>query len=656
MPTRRLSCLFPIFLLTLAELPAQERQYFSEVPLFVNGQGGYACYRIPAVVLAPNGDLLAFAEGRRHGCGDFGDVDIVMRRSRDNGQSWEALEVIVDFGNLQAGNPAPVVDRLDPAFPQGRIFLFYNTGNNHEGEVRRGNGLREVLYVTSIDNGRTWSAPVNITADVHRPRQSEIDPAYNFPEDWRSYANAPGHALQLTRGPHAGRLFVPANHSEGPPQAGFNDYRAHAFYSDDHGRTWRLAETVDIPSSNESIAVELSDGRVMQNIRQQNGEDRSRIVALSSDGGASWDTAFIETQLPCPVCQASIISYTSPYGQNLVLFSNPNSRGNRRNMTVRASIDDGATWALSRQVRSGESAYSDLVVQQDGMIGLLYEHGNDGGIHYAHFNYYWLIGGQNHSDNPWMKKVLEPGVAPSLAFELADPLLTYESAFFQEKTEARLQLDLEGTVIRYTLDGSDPSAGSLVYTEPIVIEQSCELKARAFHPSYRPSGVVGARFIKTGERLPAEEVRLSDPPSDSYPGRGAEALVDLRKGSLDFRDGEWLGFSGDDLELFIALERAVSFEKVTASVLCDPASWIFPPRSVEVWASDNGRDYRLLAREDFPVLEREEPSSLRYLTVDTGPQSARFIRVAVRNTGTIPDWHPGKGTEAWLFVDEVLVK
>lgn len=388
-----LNLLFHIFL--LASLTAQKAQHFREIPLFENGKEGYACYRIPAIIAAPNGDLLAFAEGRVNGCSDYGNLDIVMKRSRNNGLTWSTLEVVVDNGEKQAGNPAPVVDFLDKRFPDGRLFLVYNTGNNHEGEVRNGNGLREVWYTTSLDQGKTWTKSVNITLWVHRPQQPKVNPQYNFSEDWRSYAITPGHAIQLQKGKYAGRIFIPANHSVGEPQSKFNEYRAHAFYSDDHGQTWQLSASVDIPSSNESIAVELSDGRVMQNMRHQNGESRNRIVALSSDGGANWDTTYFDPQLISPVCQASLLRFEMENGKRALLFSNPASSKRRENMTVKVSFDEGKSWSISRQIRPGDSAYSDLVIQNDQNIGLLYEHGNNGGIHYAHFNYAWIVGGGN---------------------------------------------------------------------------------------------------------------------------------------------------------------------------------------------------------------------------------------------------------------------
>ena len=91
--------------------------------VFKNGEDGYACFRIPAIIKAPNNDLLAYAEGRKKGCNDFGDIDLVMKRSSDGGKSWLAVKIVVDNAALKAGNPAPVVDVLDPRFPNGRIFL-----------------------------------------------------------------------------------------------------------------------------------------------------------------------------------------------------------------------------------------------------------------------------------------------------------------------------------------------------------------------------------------------------------------------------------------------------------------------------------------------------------------------------------------------------
>ncbi|GAA4452868.1 sialidase family protein [Nibrella saemangeumensis] len=362
-----------------------------ETAVFRNGEGGYNCYRIPAIVRAPDGALLAFAEGRRKDCDDFGDIDIVLRISRDGGKTWGDPILAVDYGANQAGNPAPVFDLTDPRYPNGRLFLVYNTGITSESNVRQGKAIREVWYKTSTDGGKSWSEAVDITTQVNRPNKPDANPAYTFTEDWRSYANTPGHALQLRRGRYAGRLFVAANHSAGPPQPQFRDYRAHGFYSDDHGKTWKLSPSVDYPGGNESTAAETSDGKVLMNIRNQSGDVKNRLQAVSPDAGVSWNAVQVMTALPDPVNQGSILTYQTADGRHVLLFSNAAHQTKRENLTVRISTDDGRNWSAGRTVYGGSAAYSDLVVQQDGQIGVLYERDDYTVITYAHFPFEWLI-------------------------------------------------------------------------------------------------------------------------------------------------------------------------------------------------------------------------------------------------------------------------
>lgn len=368
-----------ISIISSIKLSAQSKA----MPVFISGTEGHKSYRIPAIIILPNGNLLAFAEGRVHGSGDFGDVNIVMKRSSNKGKTWSSLQTIVDNDTLQAGNCAPVVDTNDPAYLQGRIFLFYNTGNNNEGEVRKGNGLREVWYKTSTDGGVTWSDAVNITTQVHRPKQPEINAAYNFREDWRSYANTPGHAMQFQNGKYKGRIFVAANHSNGNPQTHFTDYEAHGFLTDDHGKTFHLGESINMPGSNESMSAELSNGKLMMNSRNQRGDVRARIVSISSDGGESWDTTYFDHTLIDPINQGSILNIGKKNGKNIIAFCNAADTSHRDNLTLRISFDDGKTWKKSyviakapKDFKGEYAAYSDMVKLSKNKIGVLYERNN----------------------------------------------------------------------------------------------------------------------------------------------------------------------------------------------------------------------------------------------------------------------------------------
>lgn len=362
--------LFLIFLLIICSSPL----FAQAITVFENGEAGYRCFRIPAIVSAPSGNLLAFAEGRRNNCGDFGDVDVVMKISTDQGKSWGELRIVAENQDLQAGNPAPVFDFTDPNFPEGRLFLIYNTGNASEQKVREGKGVREVWVKTSVDEGTTWSEAQNITTYVHRPNNPSFASAYTFSEDWRSYANTPGHAIQLTKGRYRGRLLVPANHSVGPPKADFTDYRAHAFFSDDHGKTWQLSDEIDFLGSNESTAAQLANGQVLMNMRNQMGEPKFRLVAKSKDGGKTWGNTIVETQLPDPVCEGSILAVGTKSGKRCLLFSNLNHQSLRQNLTIYRSDDrKGESWKRCKTVEEGSAAYSDLVEVQRGLPGILYE-------------------------------------------------------------------------------------------------------------------------------------------------------------------------------------------------------------------------------------------------------------------------------------------
>jgi len=368
--------------------------------VFESGTEGHKTYRIPAIVKLPNKTLLAFCEGRVNGSGDFGDINIVLKKSTDGGATWSALTTVIDYNNLQAGNPAPVVDLTDPRYPKGRVFLFYNTGNNDEYSMRVGKGIREVWYVTSIDGGETWSNPINITAQVHRPNQPGLNKAYTFTEDWRSYANTPGHATQFLSGIYKGRIYVAANHSSGAPQKNFEDYNAHAFYTDNHGQSFSISAPIGLPGSNEATAATLSSGKLILNARNQAGTVRYRYVSFSDDGGASWKENYFDTSLIDPVCEGSILEIGQKKGKTILAFCNAADAKKRDNLTLRISYDEGKTWtsnntknkaiviAKSPENYKGDyAAYSDLVALNAKQIGVLYEKENYTKIVFTIYNW-----------------------------------------------------------------------------------------------------------------------------------------------------------------------------------------------------------------------------------------------------------------------------
>ncbi|MDE1179328.1 sialidase family protein [Paraburkholderia sp.] len=335
------------------------------VDLFPASDSATACYRIPALLTLHDGTMLAFAEARRTSCADFGYVQVVMRRSTDAGVTWSTQQVVASDGTLQAGNPVPVEDTSDPNHPNGRLFLFYNTGNASEASVRAGSGLREQWYTTSEDGGLTWDTPVNISAQTARLSASP----YNNAADWRALAMGPGHGVQTT----SGRIFVAGNHSVGAAKSDYTDYVAYAFYSDDHGQSFSIVPDIAYPGSNESSAAQLGDGRVMINSRDQTGVSKARVVAITSDvNGTVFGTPHIDTTLIDPVAEGSLLSATVN-SQAYLFFLNLANASSRKTLTLRASTDNGTTWTKSLLITANAAGYSDIAVINASTIGILYE-------------------------------------------------------------------------------------------------------------------------------------------------------------------------------------------------------------------------------------------------------------------------------------------
>ncbi len=318
------------------------------------GEDGYHTYRIPSLLVTPGGTVIAMSEGRRRGTSDTGDIDLVMKRSTDGGKTWSKQSVIWDEGPNTCGNPCPVYDRSTDTI---WLLMTHNLGKDREADISTGKsqGTRTVWVTHSKDDGQTWAEPRNITAEVKDP-------------PWGWYATGPGIGIQITRGKHRGRLVIPCDQKN----TGRN---SHVIYSDDHGKTWKLGgKTAD--GCNECQIAELADGRLMLNIRNTDKSLPQRQVSFSDDGGMTWSAPVRDPALIEPVCQASILRYRWPagFGTGEILFSNPAST-KREKMTVRMSTDEGKTWAYSRVLWEGPSAYSCLGRLADGTILCLHESG-----------------------------------------------------------------------------------------------------------------------------------------------------------------------------------------------------------------------------------------------------------------------------------------
>lgn len=379
-----------------------------KIDLFRAGEGNYKLYRIPGIVVTAKGSVLAFCEARTGTANDWGIIDILLRRSADGGRTWSPPRKLAEVPGQHVKNPVALAAKVAGADER--------TYNNPLAIAARDGTVHflfcleymRAFYMRSTDDGRTFTAPVEITAAFEAFR-----PAY----DWKVLATGPGHGIQLRNG----RLIAPVWLSLGQGSNAHKPSVNSVIYSDDAGRTWKAGDiaVLDTPqfvSASETVAEELADGRVMLNVRT-NSNDNRRVVVYSRDGATAWTAPRFHPQLLEPICMASMARYSlsrNGRGRDRLLFSNPDNldrrdgkaapglNRDRQRLTVKLSYDEGETWPVSRVIEEGWSGYSDLAVAKDGTILCFYERGGLNDDHFrsaaltvARFNMEWLTGGKD---------------------------------------------------------------------------------------------------------------------------------------------------------------------------------------------------------------------------------------------------------------------
>ena len=347
--------------------------------VFISGQGSYHTYRIPALETAPDGSLVAFAEARKYNAADPGfgkqEIDLVYRRSTNNGATWSPMTVLEHAGELwSAANPATVVDSSDE-----RLWVFYlrSRPGCSTDTSRPGTDDMQTIARWSDTSGQTWSEPLDLTA-VARDMNDKA---------WRASVPGPGGAIQTRKG----RLIVPMWKM---PPANF------AIYSDDHGRTWQRSQFVPgKQGGDENQIVELAGDRLLMDIRQNSGSHR--WLAESADGGQTWAEprpGLTVTPVMCAIERFTLKD--SGDDRNRIVWTGPKGP-DRRRLVIRQSDDEGKSFASERLISNDYAAYSDLAVLKDKTIGVLWERGVERGyqcITFTRLNREWLEQGSHHLD------------------------------------------------------------------------------------------------------------------------------------------------------------------------------------------------------------------------------------------------------------------
>lgn len=611
-----------ITLLSITACHQQIEEPFFDNQVVLESNSEVAAYAIPNVVTTPMGTVLCFSTARFGDNHDWGNIQkVALIRSLNNGETWEELQYIAGIENWTLRQTSAIVD---PETSKIMVFGHKSPLWNSDGErmtetwkMAHPDLFKDLgagyFYVESFDEGKTWS------------EIKDIDLPY-APHD-------PG--IVIKNGEFKGRYILPARTNFGTEFIWDSIFNG-VLISDDKGKSWQ-AGGLSQSKVGEACVVELSNGRIYLNSRNHDERFGIRNHAISKDGGVSFTEFDYDPQLIEPICDAGMCSFEDANYGHVLLFSNPAVKATkrwdgsaRRNMSVKASFDDGKTWPINKLVFEGPSAYSGIAKGQDGLIFLVYEHGAAGNkdsrqnLSIARFNMAWLA---------------QP--------ELLPPTISPDNMVFHHQQKVEISAE-KGAQVYYSLDESNPDQNAIFYIDAFVIDHPVTIKAISISKNNK-SIITEKKLIKS--KLPPPRYITDYHPK--YTASGNMALVDGIRGSLSYYDHCWQGFEGDDLEVILDLEETNQTKDISIGFLIDQNSWIFQPQFIEISSSINGQTYTPVFKQENNI----EQNELQIINYQASVNSEfRYLKVNAKNIGPCPEWHKGAGNKAWLFIDEIIIE
>ena len=274
--------------------------------------------------------------------------------------------------------------------------------------------------------------------------------------------------------------------------------------------------------------------------------------------------------------------------------------------------------------------------------------------------------------NGLYKKDLSPLITkyPAIQFNVGDnledsimklnkPTIQQDSTIITDNITVPIKHFLNGVTIKYTIDDSEPdSINSPTYTTPLQLNKNTTVKTKVFKKGWISSDMVQQTFYKSS--LSADSIVLLTQPDPKYIANGGNTIIDHELGEMNFGNGKWLGYDKTNMEFVMQFKTATQMNEVIFNSLINTGSYIFPIQSIQVEASMDGKTYKPLQSVDFSSITKAYTketniNQLQSFKVKVDKGSAYpFYKFTIRNLKQIPNWHPGKGTPAWIFVDEVF--
>ncbi len=325
----------------------------------------YMRHRIPGMLITQAGTIIVYNEARRDG-GDWAMMDVFCQRSEDGGKTF-GEPIYLACGTEEhhtTNNPVMMQDQ------RGRIHFIHGEDYGVQGG--------RILRRYSDDDGRTWSEPIDITA-------------FTMPWFRNCIAFGPGHGICLRNGTLLVPIWLVPKFYESPIRA-HGPSMISTLYSLDNGETWAIGELLGsdllIQSPNETVAAELSDGRVYLSIRCNNAW---RAKAVSLNGYSGWMEYTPEKRLHDPKCFGALATIQPEGKPYTLLFANCESKTKRTNVVIKGSVDNGKTWTLRRVIDAERGGYVEMNVDTAaGLIYVLYENNKGETDHLAVFPFEWL--------------------------------------------------------------------------------------------------------------------------------------------------------------------------------------------------------------------------------------------------------------------------
>ena len=359
----------------------EDVQSLQMVSVFEGGEGSF--WRIPGMIMTRKGTVLATCQHRIDSVEDSGhDIAIAQNRSLDGGTSWSGQRDIVREKGVTFWQGALVEDRESSTLllPYVNFPATQSWQSFYVEHGQKGGGF---WIMRSIDEGQTWSEPSWVKVEQN-------------PLGWTGFPDNAVHGIQLSEGPHAGRLVIPAKLFKEGEQGFLPGIRGGLLYSDDGGRTWSVGAVMQ-RGSDESVIAEASGGTVYANLRYNKWFSEKRGFGRSVDGGANFKNVGNHKGLNHPPCHAGLVRASDWDGHgDALLFSHPRKR--RQDLGMYVSRNDGKSWTYARSIYPGPAGYSDLVVTPNGQVLCLFENGRDTAkerISVACFERDWLSATEN---------------------------------------------------------------------------------------------------------------------------------------------------------------------------------------------------------------------------------------------------------------------